>query len=140
MATRYIDPDIMTPAATTGRATVFPDVIEALIDANNYTAGTDASYTPNAIAAPGAIDPEKRFHTLAVDGTDAFTLANGTFPGQLVTCFSLAGANIPVGTITPAAPLGYATVTGIGALGDLVTFMWTGLGWVVVSANGVTFT
>lgn len=140
MTSRYIDPNILTPAGTIGRATIFPDVIEALIDANNNGVGTDASYTVNAIAAPGAIDPTKRFHTLAIDGTDAFTLADGTIIGQLVNVFCLAGTNIPVGTITPATPLGYATVTGLGALGDLVQFMWNGSGWVVTACNGVTFT
>lgn len=109
------------------------------ISMNRYAGGSPV-YTANAIAAPGAIDPNRRFHTLAVDGTDAFTLADGSYIGQLVTCFALAGTNIPVGTITPATPLGYATVSGIGALGDTVTFMWVGSGWVVIESNGCTFT
>lgn len=138
MSTRYIDPNIQTPAATTGLASFFPAVLDALIAANNLTANTDAKNLPNAVAAPGAIDPTYRFTTLAVDGTDAYTLANGTFPGQLVTCFVISGANTPVGTITPATPTGYANVTALGALGDLVTFLWTGAGWVIVAANGVT--
>jgi hypothetical protein len=140
MTTSYIDPNILTPAASIGRATIFPDVIEALVDSVNGIVGTDASYTVAAVAAPGAINPAVRFTTLAIDGTDAFTLANGTHIGQLVTVFALAGANIPVGTITPATPLGYATVTALGALGDSVTFMWNGAGWLVTASNGVTFT
>jgi hypothetical protein len=140
MATRYIDPNIQLPQSATGVASFYPAVLDALIAANNLTALTDAKNLPNAVAAPGAIDPTYRFTTLAVDGTDAYTLANGTYPGQQVTCFVISGANIPVGTITPATPTGFATVTALGAVGDLVTFMWTGAGWVVTSAFGVTFT
>lgn len=137
---RYVDPNIQLPQATSGHASFFPAVLDALIAANNLTVGTDASYVVNAIAAPGAIDPAFRYHTLAVDGTDAFTLANGTYLGQQVKVFCLAGANIPVGTITPATPLGYATVSALGALGDSVIFEWNGSGWIVVASFGVTFT
>lgn len=140
MATRYIDPNIQLPQATTGHASFFPAVLDALIASNNLTAGTDASNVVNAIAAPGAIDPAFRYHTLAVDGTDAFTLADGTYIGQVVNVFCLAGTNIPVGTITPATPLGYATVTALGALGDSVRFEWNGSGWIVTASFGVTFT
>lgn len=140
MPSKYIDPNIMTPAAAIGRATLPPDVIEALVDSVNLEAGTDASNLVNAIAAPGAINPAFRHHTLAIDGTDAFTLANGTFPGQRVSVFCLAGTNIPVGTITPATPGGFATVTALGALGDCVEFEWTGAAWIVISCFGVTFT
>ena len=140
MATRYVDPNIQLPQATVGRASFYPAVLDALIAANNLGASADTAWATNAVAAPGAIDPTKRFTTLAVDGTDAFPLADGTFPGQEVIVFSLAGANIPVGTITPATPLGYATVTALGALGDNVCFVWTGTGWAVKSCFGVTFT
>lgn len=140
MATRYIDPNIQLPQAVTGAASFFPAVLDALIAANNLTALTDAKNLPNAISAAGAIDPTFRFHTLAVTGTTAYTLANGTYPGQEVTVFVISGASIPVGTVTPASPTGYATVTALGAVGDLATFMWTGAGWVVTAANGVTFT
>lgn len=140
MATRYIDPNIQLPQATTGHASFFPAVLDALIASNNLTAGTDASNVVNAIAAPGAINPAFRYHTLAVDGTDAFTLADGTYIGQVVNVFCLAGTNIPVGTITPATPLGYATVSSLGALGDSVRFEWNGSGWIVTASFGVTFT
>lgn len=140
MASAYVDPNIQTPAATVGYARFYPAVLDALIAAHNLLALADAAWTTNAVAAPGAIDPTKRFTTLAVDGTDAFTLANGTYPGQTVTVFVISGANIPVGTVTPATPLGFATVTALGALGDLVTFVWNGSGWFVSAANGVTWT
>lgn len=100
-------------------------------------AGFDTTVVNNA---PGALNPEARYILLAVDGTDAYTLADGNRPGQRVTVFVTAGANTPVATITPATPIGYATVTALGALGDLVTFEWTSDGWAVVAANGVTFT
>lgn len=140
MATSFIDPNFMLQQATDGTAGTYLEAITALIVANNGQVGTDASNVVNAIVAPGAIDPAIRHHTVLVDGTDAFTLANGTFIGQRVSVFSLAGTNIPVGTITPATPLGYATVTAIGALGDSVLFEWNGAGWLIIASFGVTFT
>jgi hypothetical protein len=136
----YIDPNLLVPQPSAGHAVTLPEGVETIIDSINNLVGADAYTVKQAIAAPGAIDPAYSFHTLAIDGTDAFTLADGTRLGQLVTVFCLAGTNIPVGTITPATPLGYATVTALGALGDCVTFKWLAAGWVVIACNGVTFT
>lgn len=91
-----------------------------------------------AYAAPGAIDPNARYATLAVDGTDAYTLADGSYVGQVVNVFVISGANTPIATITPATRVGYANVTALGALGDLVRFEWTSDGWFITAANGVT--
>jgi hypothetical protein len=92
-----------------------------------------------AIAAPGAISPLTRLTTLAIDGTDAFTLADGIYEGQRKTVTVLSGATTPVGTVTPATPAGHANVTAFGAIGDTCTWEWHfATGWWVVSAFGVT--
>jgi hypothetical protein len=92
------------------------------------------------IAAAGALSVSKRNSLLAVDGTTAYTLADGTFVGQRKTCTVISGANTPLGTITPAHPSGFATVTALGAKGDSVEFMWTGAAWIITSSQGVTIT
>ncbi len=92
-----------------------------------------------AVIAPGAISPLTRLTHLAVDGTDAFTLADGVYEGQRKTVTVLSGANSPIGTVTPATPHGHASVGAFGAIGDTCTWEWHfATGWMVVSANGVT--
>ncbi len=94
------------------------------------------------VAAPGAISVLTHETLLStIDGTDAFTLANGLFVGQeKVIRSSGAGANTPIGTVTPATPFGYATITAIGVLGDHCTLVWTASGWMIRALNGVTLT
>lgn len=142
MASRVIDPNLMTPRSTSGDAKTYLEAIDSLIANFNSLNGSDASWVVGAVAAPGAIDPAVRIHALAVDGTDAYTLADGTYLGQEVTAICLvAGANIPVGTITPATrTTGYANVTAFGAAGDFCTFKWTSTGWCPIACAGVTIT
>jgi hypothetical protein len=94
------------------------------------------------VAAPGAISVLTHETLLTtIDGTDAFTLANGLFVGQeKIVRVSADGANTPVGTITPATPFGFATVSSLGLRGDLAVFVWTASGWIIRSLNLVTQT
>lgn len=139
MATRYIDPNIQTPAASTGMASFYPAVLDALIASNNLGFPADATFA-QSVSSAGAIPVTARVVAATVTGATAYTLANGTFAGQQITVYFLTGASIPNATITPATPLGYATVTALGAAGDSVTFLWTGAGWAILGAIGVTFT
>lgn len=100
--------------------------------------GGSSGFNTVAYAAPGAIDPAGRYNTLAVDGTDAYTLADGTTPGQRVTAFVISGANTPNATITPATAVGFTAVSALGVLGDLVTFEWSADGWFITALNGAT--
>ncbi len=74
------------------------DMIDAL------TADLQAGEAVDAIVAPGALSLSIVRSTLAVDGTDAFTLAAPTFVNQrkIITCLS--GATTPVGTLTITSP------------------------------------
>jgi hypothetical protein len=92
------------------------------------------------ISSAGALSVNTEISLVSVTGTTAYTLADGLFKGQrkIVTC--TAGASTPVGTVTPATPSGFATVTAIGAAGDSVELIWTGAAWVLGPSFGVTFT
>jgi hypothetical protein len=74
------------------------EIIEAL------TADLNAHEDVDAIAAPGALDLDILISELAVDGTDAFTLAAPTRTGQrkIVRCVS--AASTPAGTLTITSP------------------------------------
>lgn len=67
-------------------------------------ADLDAHESVQALAAPGAVNLTNLRTTLAVDGTDAFTLAAPTRTGQrkIITCVS--AANTPAGTLTITSP------------------------------------
>jgi hypothetical protein len=139
MASLVIDPNIMTPAATAGDTKSYLEALTLLLAAHNSLVGADADWAIQAVVAPGAITPTKRVVTLAVDGTDAYTLADGTNLGDEVTVVVISGANIPVGTVTPATrAAGYSAVTAFGVIGDFATFVWTSTGWMVTANGGVT--
>jgi hypothetical protein len=53
-----------------------------------------------ALAAPGVITLTERLTTLAVDGTDAYTMAAPRFIGQVKEIVIITGANPPVANIT----------------------------------------
>jgi hypothetical protein len=74
------------------------DVVDAL------TADLGAGEAVDAIVAPGALSLTRVRSTLAVDGTDAFTLAAPTFTNQrkIITCIS--AASTPAGTLTITSP------------------------------------
>jgi len=94
----------------------------------------------DAVATPAAIPVTTEISKLIVDGTDAATLADGLFKGQRKVCVVVAGTNTPVCTITPATPVGFATVTALGAVGDTAEFLWDGAAWLLVNTQGATIT
>lgn len=141
MASLAIDTEILTPQASAGTASDYLEAIETIITSVNGKVGADTDWAIQAIAAPGAITPTKRVVTLAVDGTDAFTLADGTYLGDEVLVVCISGANTPVGTVTPATrAAGYANITAFGVAGDFCQFIWTSTGWMFGANGGVTIT
>lgn len=93
-----------------------------------------------AISSAGALSVATEISTLAVTGTTAYTLANGLFKGQRKVATVVSGASTPLGTITPATPSGFATVTALGGVNDSVEFIWSGAAWYIASSFGCTFT
>jgi hypothetical protein len=141
MATSAIDPNNMLQTAADGTAATYLETITTLITVHNGVAGTDAMHAVQALVAPGAINPTIRNVTMNVDGTDAYTLADGNFLGDEIHIICIAQANTPVATVTPATRVaGYSNVTAIGAVGDCVSFRWTATGWFPFAMAGVTLT
>lgn len=66
----------------------------------NFMAVAEYERLVDAISAPGALSLTKMTSTLAVDGTDAFTLAAPRWRGQRKIITQLSGANTPAGTLT----------------------------------------
>lgn len=110
----------------------------------NNSAGT-AYQGPGSVeagVASGAVSVATEITTLNLaTGAQALTLPNGLFLGQRKTIVVIAIAGSPVGTLTPATPSGFATVTALGAVGDSVELVWAGAGaWYLASSFGCTFT
>jgi len=100
---------------------------------------TTAAYTSaNETVTSGAISVSKGTTFLSVTGTQAYTLADGTFANQVKTLICTVAASTPAGTVTPANPVGFSSVSAFDAVGDTLTLQWTGTKWVVIGSNGVT--
>lgn len=80
----------------------------------------------------GALDTTKNSN-ITVANTQAFTLADGTTPGQIkvVECTGTSGT--PLGTLTIATPLSGESATHVfTAAGQRLTLLWLSGGWHVV--------
>lgn len=110
---------------------------ELLTQLNNFvTAQTEAGVV-HTMTAGGAIPLTAGVILLAIDGTDAYTLANGTYVGQQKQFRVVSAANTPDGTITPATPSGYSSVD-VDAVGECCTLVWNGAAWYVSQINNAT--
>lgn len=94
------------------------------------------AYTADeAITAPGAISVLTRRTTVDIDGTDAYTLADGVFVGQTKEVVCVAVANSPSGDITPAN-FNDGTSVSLTVVGQAAVFRWDGSGWDLVHTDG----
>ena len=87
-----------------------------------------------AHSAAGAIPVTHAIVNMTVDGTKAFTLANGA-DGQMITLTCVAATNTPDGTITPTNRNGFASLD-MDAVGETFTLMFSNSKWNVVSSHG----
>lgn len=85
-----------------------------------------------------AITPGVRLALITVAGTDALTLADGTFVGQMITIVCIAASATPIGTLTlNDAYTGESTTVVFTGVGQQVTYAWTAAGWKLIEAFGV---
>jgi hypothetical protein len=74
-------------------------------------------------------------NNITIAGTQAYTLANGFYPGQEVVAYIGSVSGVPVGTLTPATYVDGTSVEFTRA-GQFVVFVWTLNGWKVKYSNG----
>ena len=85
-----------------------------------------------AISASGAISPTAGRVNLSVDGTKAYTLADGVV-GHEIDLFCVAGTNTPRGTVTIATVYGSQPTTHVFTnQGQRLKLRMTATGWAVV--------
>lgn len=66
---------------------------------------------PEEISASGALSPAVLTSRLTVSGSKAYTLADGTSPGQLHVIYVASAGSTPSGVVTPAHASGFSTIT-----------------------------
>jgi hypothetical protein len=97
-----------------------------------------AETATETVSSAGAVSPSCPLTYLDITGTTAYTLAAGIFKGQIKYVMVKAGASTPIGTVTPAAVSGFASVSALGAVGDFAAFRWNGSAWELAACSGVT--
>ena len=91
------------------------------------------------VSAPGAISASTYETHLEVDGTDAFTLGDGSIVGQRKRVTCITAANTPRGTVTlngaQAAFGSERTAWVFTTVGQWVEWEWTATGWKIVGVG-----
>lgn len=80
----------------------------------------------------GAISLLTRRTLISVDGTKAYTLADGRYVGQLKELTCTVATSTPAGTLTPVSLEGSFTTLLFDAVGEGVVLRWTGAAWAPV--------
>jgi hypothetical protein len=110
---------------------------ELITELENVLNEQEHNQRTEVVAAPGALDPDVRYTDLQVDGTDAFTLADGTFIGAIKEIWCSAATTTPAGTLTPDNLSGLTTID-FDAVDEYVKLIWDGTNWVVAVNQGAT--
>jgi len=113
------------------------DKLRDTLNAVDGFVGDAASIGVPPVVTSGAIDPLRKVTRLSVTGTTAFTLADGTIPGQRVVARVSVSAITPNGSVTPAHTDGtYTSVNTMSVVGTSVELIWNGTGWALGFVSG----
>jgi hypothetical protein len=113
---------------------VFGDDSTVLVDGVNNTLHGVVLGGMQEIVGPGVINLTTTSTEIVTTGTDAYTLANGTY-GQIKHIIKIGGAS--AATITPAS---FANGTSVELASDFncVSLLYTNSGWAVIAAQNIT--
>jgi hypothetical protein len=96
--------------------------------------GTVPSSSAQVAVAGTAVQIATRTHLLSSTGTGAVQIADGTVIGQEIQIVKASGTD--TNEVTPTDTLGSYAIVDVAAVGDNVTFRWSGASWAVVAAHG----
>jgi hypothetical protein len=108
----------------------------AVLDAAIGWAGRDAAYLTPPTVTSGVINPDFFATNVSTTGTQAYTLANGSYVGQEVNLMLTVAATSPIPTVTPASRVGYASFNLGTAVGNNARLVWNGTGWLLLGLAG----
>jgi hypothetical protein len=120
------------------------DMMNHLLPGQRAMQDTLLAGTGEAVSAAGALDPEEPLTELSVDGTKAYTLADGPVgvAGMVKVVRCVAAANTPAGTLTIASPDNTAgfvcpATFFFDTRGQELTLYWTGTKWRCIAKKRV---
>ncbi len=98
--------------------------------------GIEGADETEAVAAAAALSLTTPITLLSVDGTKAYTLADGTYSGQEKVVKCVAATNTPLGTLTIASPettagLVVSSTHVFTSVGQELHLIWSGTKWQV---------
>ena len=116
------------------KGSVFGDDSTLLIDGVNNTINGIVQGGLQELVGPGVVNLTTTSTEIVTTGTDAYTLANGTY-GQIKHIIKIGGPG--AATITPAS---FANGTSVELASDFncVSLLYTNSGWAVIAAQNIT--
>jgi hypothetical protein len=113
---------------------VFGDDSTLLVDGVNNTVNALVQGGMQEIVGPGAVYITTTSTEIVTTGTDAYTLANGTY-GQIKHIIKIGGTG--AATITPAS-FANGTSIELAANFNSVSLLYTNSGWAVIASQNIT--
>ena len=113
---------------------VFGDDSTLIVDGVNNTINGIVQGGLQELVGPGVVNLTTTSTEIVTTGTDAYTLANGTY-GQIKHIIKIGGPG--AATITPAS---FANGTSVELASDFncVSLLYTNSGWAVIAAQNIT--
>lgn len=111
-------------------------LLDAMVDRSNADLLEEGALET---VTAGAISAVTRTSLISVTGTEAYTLADGSYEGQRKTLYCVVAATTPDGTITPATLVG-GTTLDMDAVSESYELEWHASGWNVVNTVGGAIT
>jgi hypothetical protein len=93
-----------------------------VIEGGGLVGGEEETVTSGALAL------NKSLHLISVTGTQAYTLADGTYVGQRKTLVCTVAASTPDGSVQPTNLAGFTDIT-FDAVGETAELIWDGTNW-----------
>lgn len=118
----------------TGRAYSADELATHFADGGLAAGSTIVTTTKTVAGAILAIPITHRYVAKTTGGAEALTLADGAFVGQRLNIRLVVDGG--TGTLTPAAPVGFATIVFADA-GDFAELEWTTSGWIIIGLGGL---
>jgi len=101
----------------------------------NFTVDAQLYLGTDSISGAGVISRSTSLTAITTTGADALTIGDGLAGGQIKVMVMVADGGD--GTLTPDNATGFSTAT-FNDVGDSLTLVWGGGGWIIVANNGCT--
>tara|TARA_R110001592_G_scaffold178100_2_gene418721 strand:+ start:57 stop:1949 length:1893 start_codon:yes stop_codon:yes gene_type:complete len=113
----------------------FTELYTGTINASGISTLTGGVVYGTETKAVGALTPAIPVTFITIDGTKAYSLADGATAGTIKYISVKTVANTPAGTLTPNATAGAWETAAFSVVGQTLTLLWDGAGWAIIGRN-----